>query len=204
MNTYLQFQRAVGLLLALIAILALPGCGTYVEDERLSFKLTDLDDNPVTLDDKVFRGKVVLVDIWGTWCPPCIEQLPHLIALYDTYHDQGLEIVGIDFDAYLLGTEEKRQAAMKEFVAESGINYRVLLGGDTTDVEGVFPTLRRFKGFPTSIFIGRDGRVRHVEVGFIGGTAANHEKIVKELLAETATPAKYPVFFPGRFQRFRH
>ena len=184
MNRYVQFQRAVGVLPALIAILALPGCGTYVEDDRLAFKLTDLDNNPVTLDDEVFRGKVVLVDIWGTWCPPCIEQLPHLIALYDTYHDRGLEIVSIDFDAYLLGTEEKRQAAMKAFVTESGINYRVLLGGDTTDVERVFPTLRRFKGFPTSIFIGRDGRVRHVEVGFIGGTAANHEKIVKELLSE--------------------
>lgn len=189
MNRYPQIDWLVGLSLSFLAILTLPGCGgVYVEGDRLTFALNDLDNNPVTLDDEVYRGKVVMVDIWGTWCPPCIEQLPHLIALYDTYHDQGLEIVGIEFDAYLLGTEEKRQAAMKEFVKKSGINYRVLLGGDTTDVSQVFPTLQGFKGFPTTIFIGRDGRIRHIDAGFLSGTAARHEKIVKELLAEPAIP----------------
>lgn len=168
--------------LAVILLGFVAGCDTRIEDNRISFRLADLDGNMVTLADERFRDKVVIIDIWGTWCPPCIEEIPYLIALQKKYADQGLEIVAVEFDAFLHGTEEERRTAMKEFVAETGINYLVLLGGDTGDVPKVFSGLKNFKGFPTSIYIGRDGLVKHIEAGFFASDAPRYEALVQMLL----------------------
>lgn len=163
------------------------GCNpTKVEGKRLSFSLVDLDGNPVRDSDERFAGKVVLVDIWGTWCPPCIEQIPHLKALHDRYHDAGLEIVSVEFDMLLLGSEDERRSAMKEFVGEAGIEYLVVLGGDTAEVGRVFPTLRNFKGFPTAVYIGRDGLVGHIEMGYMETRRESIEERVASLIAERA------------------
>ena len=62
------------------------------------FEFPDLDGNPVTSDDERFKGKVVLVDIWGTWCPPCRREAPSLAKLDERFRERGLEIVGIAFE----------------------------------------------------------------------------------------------------------
>ena len=161
------------------------GCSpAKVESDRLTFTLTGLDGGRVSDSDPRFEGKVVLIDIWGTWCPPCILEIPYLIALHDKYHEQGLEIVAVEFDLRLLGTEDERRDAMKEFIQRTGINYSVILGGEAADVQQVFPALRNFKGFPSAVYIGRDGLVRRVEWGFVEADAPGREELITALLKE--------------------
>ncbi len=163
------------------------GCGgTTVQDDKLVFSLPDLEGRLVSSSDERFRGKVVLVDVWGTWCPPCHEQIPYLAKLHNDYHEDGLEIVGIDFEMYELGTEEDRREGIKAFAKEYGINYLILLGGEVEDLAEALPTIQNFAGFPTSIYIGRDGRVRKLISGFYAGEAQRIEKYVENLLQEQA------------------
>lgn len=171
--------------LAVLATVGLSGCSrTTVDDDVLRFQLPDLDGNVVSLEDERFAGKVVLVDLWGTWCPPCIEQLPHLIAWQKEYRDEGFEIVAIDFATFIPGTEEEYREAMKEYASEKGINYTVLLGGETGEVEKVLPMLKGFKGFPTVLFIGRDGKVRGAKWGFLESETGYYGDTIEGLLRE--------------------
>ena len=176
-------SRAVILLLAT----TFAGCGgPSVKADRLVFSLPDLEGRIVSSSDERFQGKVLLVDVWGTWCPPCHKQIPYLAKLHDDYHEDGLEIVGIDFEMYELGTEQDRREEIKAFAKEFGINYLVLLGGEVGDLAGALPSLQNFTGFPTSIYIGRDGRVRKLTTGFSAGEAKRIEKYVEKLLREQA------------------
>ena len=171
------------------AVAILPGClRTTVQDDVLEFALADLDGNPVSLSDEHFAGKVVLVELWGTWCPPCLVQMPHLIRWQETYGDRGFEIVALEFAALQTGPKEEYEKGLKESLDEAGVNYTVIQAGETTDVRNVLPGLRNFQGFPTSIFIGRDGLVKHTKSGFHESEVSYYEKTIEGLLTETAAP----------------
>jgi thiol-disulfide isomerase/thioredoxin len=94
------------------------------------------------------------VDFWGTWCGPCREAIPSLIALYNRRHSQGLEIVGLSYEKQA-PTEADAWVLIKKFVKEMGIPYRCLIG----DLE-TLQQVPGFKGFPTSLVVDRAGRVR--------------------------------------------
>ena len=179
-------MRLIALSVPILAVVVLVvGCAeTRFNQDTTNFHLTDLDGNPIALSDERFQSKVVLIDIWGTWCPPCHEQIPYLIEFQDRYRAQGLEIIGVEFDMYTRGTEQERRDIMKEFVEETGINYTVILGGEVNDVNSVFEGMQSFKGFPTTVLIGRDGLVRHVSWGFRKSDARKLEENIRELLTE--------------------
>lgn len=144
------------------------------------FQLPDLEDKPVSLAD--LRGKVVLVDIWGTWCPPCRKEIPHLTELYKKLHGKGLEIVGMNFE------KEKDEAAkgiVKSYAMQAGIPYTLVLGNDRT-----MEKIKDFGGFPTALFIDRKGAVRARLEGFDPEQFLEFEVIIDTLLAEGAGPAK--------------
>lgn len=174
-------------ILTISAAVFIAGCkGTEFEQHTTNFHLTDLDGDPIALSDKRFQDKVVLIDIWGTWCPPCHDQMPYLIEFQERYRDRGLEIIGIEFDMYSRGSEQERRNTMKEFAERTGINYTVILGGEVSDVVSVFEGMQNFKGFPTTILIGRDGLVRHVSWGFRESDARKLEKNIRALLTENS------------------
>ena len=179
------------LVLAVVCTVAcIPGClRTTAQDDVLDFALTDLDGHRVSLSDERFEGKVVLVELWGTWCAPCLVQMPHLIRWQETYRDRGFEIVALEFAAFMTSPKKEYEKGLKESLDEKGVNYTVLQAGETTDVHDVLPTLRNFKGFPTSIFVGRDGLVKHVKSGFHESEVSYYEKTIEGLLAGTAAPA---------------
>lgn len=134
----------------------------YVENNVLSFNLPDLNGNLVSLADDRFKNKPILVVIWGTWCGGCIGEIPLLIDLKNKYANRNLEIIGIAFgDANLPQQVEK----LKSFVMAKNINYTILYGGSPKheNVESVILGLKEFNGFPTTIFIGRDGKVKYIE-----------------------------------------
>ena len=157
-----------------------PPSTTTVKNDKMVFSLPDLTGKIVSSEDEQFKGKVVVVDIWGSWCPPCRVELPHLVRLYEKYHDQGLEIVGLSFEQG--GNQARQLERLKEFVKDNNMDYTVLYGGSTSETERKLPAVENFGGYPTTIFIGRDGRVKKVKVGFADFMAPEMEETIQELL----------------------
>lgn len=153
-----------------------------LQAQGFKFSFTDLAGEVVTEDDERFEDKVLLVDIWGTWCRPCRKEAPFLAALYETYKEQGLEIVGIAFEV----SEDKAANIdrINRFLEESKPGYTVLYGGRTEEAETVLPSSVARLGYPTVIIIDRKGVVRKVEAGFWDKSAENIETTVKKLLED--------------------
>jgi len=130
-----------------------------------AWKLKDLQGKEVSSAD--FKGKVVVLDFWATWCPPCREAIPELMALQKKYADKGLVIIGISVD-------ENREE-LESFVAKRDFNYRILLASDEV-VAAYFDA----DGLPRTILIDPEGKVRDVQVGV--GPPGLYEKLVRQLL----------------------
>jgi thiol-disulfide isomerase/thioredoxin len=133
------------------------------------FAFRDLQGRMVRNEDRRFRGKVVLVDIFGSWCPTCHESTPELMQLYRRYHRRGLEIVGLAYEVTGDAAIDARQ--VRRYRDKFGITFPLLLAGtnDNEAVEASLPQLRGFSAYPTTLFLGRDGRVRRVHAGFHSG-----------------------------------
>ncbi len=145
------------------------------------FAFPDLAGRLVTERDPRFRGKVVLVDIFGSWCPTCHDAAPDLVRLYRKYHRRGLEIVGLAYEVTGDTALDARQ--VRRYREKFGIPFPLLLAGinDTEAAAATLPQLRGFTSFPTTVFLGRDGRVRRVHAGFYGpATGAQHERLIGE------------------------
>ncbi|MBI2516464.1 MAG: TlpA family protein disulfide reductase [Opitutae bacterium] len=116
------------------------------------WELRDLDGKVVSSDQ--FKGKVVILDFWATWCPPCRAEIPGFVELQKTYGEKGLVVVGVSFD-------RDEPAAVKKFVERFGMNYPVLRGtGQFAETFGGVSAL------PTTFIIDRQGRIVATHVGF--------------------------------------
>lgn len=165
---------------------------TQADSSVFRFSFPNLDGQVVTEKDPRFKGKVVLVDIFGTWCPTCHDAAPVLTGLWRKYHDRGLEIVGLAYEVTGDPATDGRQ--LRVFQEKFAVPYDLLLAGtnDTQAAAATQPQLTGFTSFPTSIFIGRDGKVRKVHAGFYGpamGAAHSNmirqfEQTIEQLLAE--------------------
>jgi thiol-disulfide isomerase/thioredoxin len=119
------------------------------------FTLPDLDDKPLKLAD--LKGKVVVVDFWGTWCPPCRAEIPSFVKLQSQYENQGLRIIGLGYERE---DKEKAVKLTRDFMQAQKMNYTCILGD-----EGTQKQVPKFEGYPTTLFIDRQGRVRLQYVG---------------------------------------
>lgn len=156
-------------------------------DHRAPFRFTfpDLDGHTVSSTDPRFQGKVVIVDIFGTWCPTCHDAAPALVQLYQDYHARGLEIVGLAFEA--IGDTAVDVPLVRRYREKYHIPFPLLIGGvsEQEAVAASLPQLDGFTAFPTTIFLGKDGRVRRIHAGFYGpATGAQHDQIVREFRTE--------------------
>ncbi len=142
-----------------------------------AFAFPDLEGRVVTQNDPRLRGKVVLIDVFGTWCPTCHEAAPALVDLYRKYGPAGLAVVGIAYE--VSDDSTVANPLIRRFRDKFAIPYLLLLGGINV-VEATAATLPQLSGFtayPTTIFLGRDGRVKAVYAGFRGSaTGAQHRK----------------------------
>jgi thiol-disulfide isomerase/thioredoxin len=158
------------------------------------FAFRDVNGALVQSDDRQFRGKVVVVDAFGTWCPTCHEAAPALVNLYRSRHAQGLEVVGLAYE--VSGDTAVDGALVRRYRDKFGIPFPLLLAG-TNDVDAAaatLPQLQGFTAFPTTIFIGRDGRVRRVHAGFYGpATGPQHGALIAAFADEVDRLLSEPV-----------
>jgi thiol-disulfide isomerase/thioredoxin len=155
-----------------------------VRPEPFEFSFPDLDGRIVTSRDERFRGKVLLVDIFGTWCPTCHDAAPALVRFYQEYHDRGLEIVGLAYE--VTGDSTVDNAQVRRYRDKFSIPFPLLLAGiNLTDATAAtLPQLEGFTAYPTTIFIGRDGQVRLIHAGFLGpATGAQHDRLLGDFAA---------------------
>ena len=170
-----------------------PSRFTSVKDptEPFRFSFPDLSGRVVSNTDDKFRGKVVIVSISGSWCPNCHDEAPFLGELYKKYRSRGLEIVSLSFEEE---AQLKNPVRLRAFMKRYGIEYTVLIPGEPKELAERVPQGVNLSSFPTTFFIGRDGRVRAVHAGFPGKASGEFHTQAKEestatverLLAESA------------------
>jgi len=169
-------MAGTGLSLAMVSLAALlwqPEISAAGETNRVAsarlapgWELTDLAGKTVHSAD--FKGKVVILDFWATWCPPCRAEIPDFIKLQNKYSAQGLAIVGVSVDQATLKT-------VKAFAEKNGINYPIVLTDKT--IEDAFGGI---DGLPTTFIIDRAGCIVKQHLGFT--PPATIEKEVQTLL----------------------
>jgi peroxiredoxin len=166
-------RTALFALLAAAAILAAPAraaTGAARPKKAPEWTLKDVDGKPVSLSQ--FRGKVVVLDFWATWCPPCRTEIPGYIALQRKYAADGLVVVGISVDT-------DGPDPVRKFIKEMGINYPIVMADDT--IQDLYGPLQ---GYPTTFIIDRDGFIRATKLG--RKPAAQFEKQVLAVLRPSA------------------
>jgi len=117
-----------------------------------------------------WQGKVLVINFWATWCPPCLEEIPHFINLQDKYGHQGLQFVGIALE----GVDE-----VLGFANEQGINYPLLVGEQEVIKLGV-KLGNRIGGLPYTVIIDRSGNINFVKKGPLSALEA--EQVITSLL----------------------
>ena len=141
------------------------------------FKLLDLNGNKVSLSD--FKDKVVILDFWATWCPPCVKEIPHFIELYKEYKNQGLAILGISVDRQGIGI-------VKAFNQKYKINYPILMADSQ-----VVQAYGNISSIPTTFVIDPAGKIRRMYVGY--RDKAVFEADIKTLLPDVNSGQKSTV-----------
>ena len=142
-----------------------PNLHTSMKDPREPFRFSfpDLNGHVVSNEDARFRGKVLVVEITGSWCPNCHDEAPFLAEMYRKFGRQGVEIVSLSFEE----TEQlKDLTRLRAFVKKYGLEFPVLLCGDPDEANAKLTQLVNWNTWPATLFIDRQGLVRGIHSGF--------------------------------------
>jgi peroxiredoxin len=146
MRRYPKITAGILIGVALAAAHAAEGvCPADAKLANLNFTFKDIHGKPLVLSD--YKGKVVVLDFWATWCPPCRKEIPGFVELYSSYRSRGLVVIGISMD--------ETPADVKRFANKLKINYPIVMGAGRDDLKPAFGDLP----LPTAFVIGRDGKI---------------------------------------------
>lgn len=146
-------------------------CAPSAKAAKLNLTIKDMNGKEVNL--AAYKGKVILLDFWATWCGPCKIEIPAFVELQDRYRDQGLVVLGFSVDDPI--------DKLKPFAQQFKMNYPVLVGRDREDVQDAYGPIW---GIPTTFLIGRNGKICKKHMGL--ATKEQFEKEIKALLGLTS------------------
>jgi peroxiredoxin len=169
---------------------------TYLKPgyDKFEFTFPDLDNKPVSLSDKKFKGKVTVVTIAGSWCPTCHDEAAFLSKFYDAHKAQGFEAVALMYE--YSPKHEVAAVAARNFAKRYDVKYQQLIAGtaDKAAASSTLPMINAVLVYPTMIIVDRKGNVRKIHTGFPGpATGVHHDEfkaefttLIESLLAEGA------------------
>ena len=157
--------------------------------DSLSFRFQDLEGNWVSLRDERFRDKVVIIQIMGSWCPNCMDETQFLSSYYKRNASKGIEVVSLAYE-YSTDTARARRS-LRKFRDRFDVRYPMLITGvtsaDSLRTEKTLPELTPIKAFPSTIFVGRDGKVKYIHAGFSGPATGMHHDAFKQAFERKIT-----------------
>jgi thiol-disulfide isomerase/thioredoxin len=148
--------------------------------DKIDFSFPDVNKNYLSLKDPRFQNKVVILQLLGSWCPNCMDETKFLAPWYDKNKGRGVEIVGLAYERK--ADFNYASDRVKKMVSRMNMHYPVLIAGtnDKEEASKTLPMLEKVVAFPTTIFIGRDGKVKKIHTGFSGqGTGQYFEEFVQ-------------------------
>lgn len=156
------------------------GRGEYPPAPRAlaNAELKTLEGEKIKIAD--LKGKVVLINLWATWCAPCIEEMPYFVKLQDKYRDDGFIVLGLNSD-------EESEAQVRKFVSEQELNYTI--GWANQAVAEEFMKISKLPGIPQSLLLNRDGEMTGLFRG--GGSDVINKMVdsVEKLMDESESKA---------------
>lgn len=151
---------------------------TYLKDDSkpFDFSLLDLEQNPISLNDDSFKGKIKIIQIMGTWCPNCLDETRYFNSIYPLYKDRGLEIIAVAFENGNDTTQVLEK--LKRYKKNNKIEFTLLYGGKagSSNASEVFPMLTKIMSFPTAIYLDKDNKVVKIYTGFYGPGTGRYYK----------------------------
>ncbi|PKR82090.1 TlpA family protein disulfide reductase [Brumimicrobium salinarum] len=161
-----------------------PDSLTYMVKDDFEFNFKTLENKDYIFPNKELKNKVVIVQILGTWCSNCLDETRFYKELYDEYHSEGLEIIGVAYE--YPKTFEGKIKRVKQFSNQKDIVYPILIGGNASKAESSadFHMFNSISSFPTSVFLNKNGEVVKIHTGFNGpGTGEIYEEYKKKTKA---------------------
>ncbi len=155
-----------------LAALMLFGVGAQavsVTDEAPDFTLAKLDGGNLRLEE--YRGQVVLLNFWASWCGPCRQEMPVLDQLHQRYEDTGFAVLGVNVEGEV--------APAQKIVDKTNVTFPVLI-----DTKQQVSELYNLEAMPSTVVIDRDGNIRYIHLGYKPGDEAKYVEVVKKLIRE--------------------
>ncbi len=158
---------------ALAAVMAVavsgPATAVTIQDSAPDFTLRSLEGSNLRLEE--YRGQVVLINFWASWCGPCRQEMPLLDRLHQRYVDTGFAVLGINV--------EGEEAPARELIDKVPVTFPVLI-----DEGQLVSELYKLEAMPSTVVVDRDGVVRYIHRGYKPGDEAKYVEVVKELIRE--------------------
>ncbi len=140
-----------------------------LQESAPDFTLKSLEGGNLRLDE--YRGQVVLINFWASWCGPCRQEMPLLDRLHQRYEDTGFAVLGVNV--------EGERAPAQEIVDKTNVSFPVLI-----DEGQLVSELYKLDAMPSTVVVDRDGRIRYIHRGYKPGDEAKYVEVVKELIRE--------------------
>lgn len=151
-------------------------------ENKLHFSFVSTNGDTVSIDDEKYKGKVVLIQILGSWCPNCMDETAFLSEYYNKNRDRGLEVIGIAYER--TNDYNKNKRLLQPYIERFNVKYPILLPpvtvSDPDKEQKTLPQIEKIRAYPSLIYIGKDGKVRKIHSGFNGPATGEYYEIYKK------------------------